>query len=104
MSPIYPTDEIGPAAVDPSVLARQAPPLAPSTGSGFAELFGEGLARVNESLQASQSDMQRLAVGDVQNLHQVMIRMEESRLSFQLMVQVRNRLLESYQDIMKMQI
>jgi flagellar hook-basal body complex protein FliE len=48
--------------------------------------------------------MQRLAAGEVQNLHQIMIRLEESKLSFQLMLQVRNRLLEAYQDVMKMQI
>jgi flagellar hook-basal body complex protein FliE len=43
-------------------------------------------------------------VGNVQNLHQVMIRLEESRLAFQLTMQVRNRLLESYQDVMRMQV
>jgi flagellar hook-basal body complex protein FliE len=33
-----------------------------------------------------------------------MIRLEETKLAFQLMVQVRNRLLEAYQDVMRMQI
>lgn len=75
-----------------------------SAPGGFGELFNQGLAQVNSSLMASQIDMQRLAAGDVQNLHQVMIRLEESKLSFQLMLQVRNRLLEAYQDVMKMQI
>jgi flagellar hook-basal body complex protein FliE len=46
----------------------------------------------------------RLAAGDTDNLHQVMIALEEAKLSFQLMVQVRNKLLESYQDILRMQI
>jgi flagellar hook-basal body complex protein FliE len=45
-----------------------------------------------------------LAVGNAENLHQIMIRLEESRLSFQLLMQVRGRLLEAYQDVMKMQI
>ncbi|MGC3998559.1 MAG: flagellar hook-basal body complex protein FliE [Anaeromyxobacter sp.] len=73
-------------------------------GASFGELVAQGLDKVNTQLMASQADMQRLAVGDVQNLHQVMIRMEESRLSFQLVMQVRNRLLEAYQDLMKMQV
>ena len=72
--------------------------------AGFGRLISEGLAGVNEQLGASQVDLQRLATGDVQNLHQVMMRLEESRLSFQLLMQVRNRLLEAYQDVMKMQI
>lgn len=73
-------------------------------GAGFAELVTQGLQQVNTQLLTSQTDLQRLAVGDVQNLHQVMIRLEESRLSFQLMMQVRGRLLEAYQDVMKMQL
>ena len=53
-----------------------------------------------------QSDrmLQRLAAGEVDNLHQVMVSLEEARLSFQLLVQVRNRLLEAYQDVLKMQV
>ncbi len=71
---------------------------------GFGDLVTQGLSEVNQQLMTSQTDLQQLAVGNVQNLHQVMIRLEESRLSFQLMMQVRNRVLEAYQDIMKMQV
>jgi flagellar hook-basal body complex protein FliE len=88
---IYPTDEVAAPQV------RQA-------GSSFGAMFSQGLSQVNEQLLASQLDLQKLATGDVQNLHQLMIRLEESRLNFQLMMQVRGRLLEAYQDIMKMQV
>ena len=71
---------------------------------GFGSMITQGLQQVNQQLMTTQTDMQTLATGDVQNLHQIMIRMEDTRLSFQLMMQVRNRLLESYQDIMKMQV
>jgi flagellar hook-basal body complex protein FliE len=71
---------------------------------GFGDLVTQGLAQVNQQLLTSQADLQNLAVGNVQNLHQIMIRMEESKLSFQLMMQVRSRLLEAYQDVMKMQV
>ena len=70
----------------------------------FGQLVGEGLQQVNRQLMVSQTDLQQLAMGDAQNLHQIMIGLEESRLSFQLLMQVRNRLLESYQDVMKMQV
>ncbi|MFZ6747099.1 flagellar hook-basal body complex protein FliE [Undibacterium sp. JH2W] len=92
---------IAPAAI-PSLAPLANDAAAPA--QSFSNMVSQGLAQVNEQLQTSQADLQALATGDVQNLHQVMIRMEESRLSFQLMLQVRNRLLESYQDIMKMQI
>lgn len=76
---------------------------APVSGN-FGNMVTQGLESVNQQLQASQVDLQQLAVGNVENLHQIMIRMEESRLSFQLMMQVRNRLLEAYQDVMRMQV
>lgn len=87
------------------------PPVAgnvqePAGGGGalFGQMVSTGLQGVNQQLLTSQADLQQLATGDVQNLHQIMIRLEESRVSFQLTMQVRNRLLEAYQDIMKMQV
>ena len=85
-------------AVDAAAAAKGVP------GADFGRLISDGLTQVNEQLAASQVDLQRLATGEVQNLHQVMMNLEESRLSFQLLMQVRNRLLEAYQDVMKMQI
>jgi flagellar hook-basal body complex protein FliE len=92
------------AAVDAPNLAAM-PGATPSIPSaGFGQLVSQGLEQVNATLLDAQVDMQRLATGDMSNLHQVMLRMEESRLGFQLMLQVRNRLLESYQDVMRMQV
>lgn len=75
-----------------------------AAGTDFGQLFTRGIGGINQQLLASQTDLQQLATGDVQNLHQIMIRLEESRMSFQLMLQVRNRLLEAYQDVLKMQV
>ena len=70
----------------------------------FGAMVSRGLEAVNGDLVASQVDLQQLATGNVQSLHEMMIRLEESRLSFQLMMQVRGRLLEAYQDVMRMQV
>ena len=86
-----------PSAATPSAASSVA-------GAGFSELFAQGLGEVNRQLVAGQAELQGLALGDAANLHQVMIRLEETKLAFQLMVQVRNRLLEAYQDVMRMQI
>lgn len=100
------TEMIAPIAAATSLDISQFQPMSERLqGAGsFGAMVTQGLQQVNEQLLATQSDLQALAVGDVQNLHQVMIRMEESRIAFQLMMQVRNRLLEAYQDVMKMQI
>jgi flagellar hook-basal body complex protein FliE len=55
-------------------------------------------------LNVADRELQALATGQTQNLHQTMIALEEAKLSFQLLVQVRNRVLEAYQDVMRMQV
>jgi flagellar hook-basal body complex protein FliE len=70
----------------------------------FSARISEGLQELNQQLLATQTDLQKLAVGDSENLHEIMIRLEESRMSLQLMLQVRNRVLEAYQDVMRMQV
>lgn len=79
-------------------------PGAPAAGPGFAERIGEGLQELNQQLLVSQVDLQRLAAGEAGNLHEVMLRLEEGRIGLQLMLQIRNRALEAYQDVMRMQI
>jgi flagellar hook-basal body complex protein FliE len=82
--------------------------LQPSRDIGAAPSFSDrisgGLRELNGQLLSTQGDLQRLAVGDVSNLHEVMVRLEESRIALQLALQVRNRVLEAYQDVMRMQI
>ncbi|MBL8515549.1 MAG: flagellar hook-basal body complex protein FliE [Betaproteobacteria bacterium] len=91
------------AAADLSIPLQT--PIVQRTGGGdFGNLVAQGLQKLNGQLLRSEVDLQRLAVGDVQNLHEVMIRMEETQLSFHLFMQARNRLLEAYQDVMKMQV
>lgn len=96
--------QAGAAGALGSIGHAQALPSAGGAPVAFTDLVTQGLQQVNAQLNSSQVALQRLALGDTQNLHQVMIGLEESRLSFQLFMQVRNRMLEAYQDIMKMQV
>ena len=73
-------------------------------GVDFSKLVSDGLQGVQSDWAQAQASMRALAEGQPVNLHQVMMKMEESRISFQLFLQVRNRLLESYQDVMRMQV
>lgn len=78
-----------------------------STGvgsAGFEALVRDGLGQVNQKLQLSELDLRRVAQGDATDLHRVMLRLEEARLGFQLLMQLRNRALEAYQDLMRMQV
>lgn len=70
----------------------------------FGATVSEGLAQVNEQLLSANAQVGALASGNVENLHQVMMRLEEAGLTFQLFMQVRSRVLEAYQEVMRMQV
>jgi len=95
------------AALDPAQTAAEGfgtGAAASVQSNDFSQMVSRGLDEVNTQLMSTQTDLQQLAVGDVQNLHQVMIHMEEARMSFQLLMQVRNRVLETYQELMRMPV
>ncbi len=92
--------------VEPSLASAQKFVSTPAVQekSSFGDWFVNELNTVNDRLVTSDHDAQALATGEVQSLHEVMIRMEETRQSFQLLLQVRNRLLEAYQEVMRTQV
>lgn len=91
-------DEVAPP------LPTRPEPAAAMGGVDFTTRIAEGLQELNQQLLASQVDLQRLAAGETANLHDVMVRLEESRIALQFALQVRNRALEAYQDVMRMQV
>jgi flagellar hook-basal body complex protein FliE len=89
----------------PSELGRaQEITSAHPTGDSFASMLGQMVSDVNAKQNISAQAVSALQSGQTVPLHQAVIAMEEANVSFQLMVEVRNRLLESYQEIMRMQI
>ncbi len=80
------------------------PAQAAAVPGGFGNVLEHFVHQVNDKqLQATQS-VTGLLAGQNVPLHQAMIAMEEASISFQLMVEVRNKLLEGYQELMRMQV
>lgn len=70
----------------------------------FSQQLTEALKNVNE-LQVKADDMAtKLVLGEVDDLHQVTVAMEQAKMSLQLAVQVRNKIVEAYQEIARMQV
>lgn len=70
----------------------------------FKHVLAEALHKVNDQqLQAEQLHKQ-LAAGEVDHLHQVTVAAEKAALSLQLALQVRNKVVEAYSEVMRMQI
>ena len=98
-----PIESIDPLSV---IFAPTAHPVSPTFKEpvGFGNWFAGEMSRVNQRLLQVDTAVQALAAGENVSLHRLMIDMEEAKLSFDLIAQVRNRLLESYQDVMRTQI
>lgn len=78
---------------------------APAPGSsGFGQML-DGLVSMVDAKQTQASDLTRkVLLGDSDQLHQSIIAMQEASTSLSLMVEVRNKLVDSYQELMRMQV
>jgi len=73
--------------------------------SDFAQVLQNSIAKVNQTQVQADQMGEKLAAGDTsQNLHEVMMALQTASVSFQEMVQVRNKLVTAYQDVMNIQV
>jgi flagellar hook-basal body complex protein FliE len=79
-------------------------PQSAQAGRSFSDFLGEMVRDVNVKQANAGEAIEGVLAGENVPLHQAMIAVEEASVSFQLMVEVRNKLLESYQELMRMQI
>ncbi|MEE8585977.1 MAG: flagellar hook-basal body complex protein FliE, partial [Acidobacteriota bacterium] len=70
----------------------------------FAELLSKALDEVDQLQESSGQETGKILSGDINDVHSAMIAMEKADLSFQMVMQVRNKLVEAYQEVMRMQV
>ena len=75
-----------------------------AAGSGFSQMLENFLGDVNSELQRADAAEKLLQNGKVQNMEALMYQVEKSNISLKLVTEIRNKALESYQDIMRMQV
>jgi len=74
-------------------------------GADFSQALKSAIDQVSQAQQSAQQMTQDFATGNSNvNLQDVMINLQKANLSFQQMVQVRNKLVTAYQNIMNMQV
>ena len=89
--------------LSPGILLQPIDAAKPAPAT-FAKAIGGLVNEVSGKQAAAAAAVSGLVSGQNVSLHQTMIAMEEVSISFQLMVEVRNKMLESYQELMRMQI
>lgn len=73
-------------------------------GVDFKKLLQEAVNEVDQAQKVSDQEVKKLLEGEIQDVHSAMIALQKADLSFQLMMQVRNKLIEAYQEVMRMQV
>jgi flagellar hook-basal body complex protein FliE len=87
--------------IDGSTAAESGAAVKPAS---FADALTHAVHEVDAKMQAANVEQRRVLTGETNNLHQSMIAMQEAGVAFSLMVEVRNKLVESYQELMRMQV
>ena len=77
-------------------------PTGGKSDSGFGNVLKDMVKDVNELQGKAIDSVDALTRGEVQDLHQVMIQMSKAEIGFKFMMEVRNKLVEAYQEIMRM--
>ncbi len=74
------------------------------SGVSFGETLRDALTTVNDAQKQSDLAVQTLMTGENQDLHATLIAVQKADLSFQMMMQVRNKIIQAYQEIMRTQV
>ena len=73
-------------------------------GPGFADMIAAGLKNVESKIDAANAKVRDFSLNEDIPIHEVTIALEEARMSVELALQVRTRLIEGYREIMNMQL
>ncbi|MDD3799225.1 MAG: flagellar hook-basal body complex protein FliE [Novosphingobium sp.] len=85
-------------------LGLEAQPLPAQAQGDFASILSTSLDNINAKIANADDLVRRFALDDNVPVHQVTYALEEARLSVELAMQVRQRLVESYRELMNMQL
>ena len=72
----------------------------PSFGDTLKGLIGD----VDRMQKTAEETTKRMLTGEIEDVHQVMVAMEEAQTSFQLMMEIRNKIVDAYKEVMRMQV
>lgn len=93
------------------LMRHQSPDFPTESGSdqsqgdkGFGDMLKDMVQDVNELQGKAADSVKALTRGEVKDLHQVMIEMSKAELGFKFMMEVRNKLVEAYQEVSRMTV
>lgn len=82
----------------------QKPSVSNNQEPGFADNLKDAISKVNTMQKTADTKVQELVTGQSSNIHETMIAVEKADIALKLMTQVRNKIIDAYQEVMKMQV
>ena len=95
ITPIGPPGGIRP--IEPAGLAK-------SGAGGFQSVLAEAIGRVEQFQQNSQTAIGKFMSGEDEEVHKVALATQQAEIAFDLFLQVRNKVVAAYQEVMRMQM
>lgn len=97
-------DKVGLQALQPITQTTAKSSSASEITDQFGRFLNDAMIKLNNQQLAVDKLNEQFAKGEIADVHQLMIASEKASLGLQLTVQVRNKVVEAYQDIMRMQV
>lgn len=91
-----------PAIRPPSPVDGATP--AAASGAGFSSVFESAIQTVGSLKKHSETSVEQFLSGEGEDLHRVILAGQRAELAFDLFVQVRNKVVQAYQEVMRMQV
>src|SRR5579883_2453566 len=88
----------------PATLPSLEPATVKSSGGGFQSLLSDAMGRVEQFQQNSQSSIEKFLSGEDEEVHKVALATQQAEMAFDLFLQVRNKVVSAYQEVMRMQM
>ena|SRR6185437_8878341 len=98
--PILPVHLSIPAIQAPSAVGA----AASSGGTAFQNILNDAISKVETFGKTADTSINNFLSGEGEELHQVAIKAQQAELSFDLFLQVRNKIVSAYQEVMRMQV
>jgi flagellar hook-basal body complex protein FliE len=83
---------------------QSSPSINEPKGGGFLETLQRSMEEVNVDQVAADNSIKDLVAGKSKNIHETMLQIQKADLSLKTMMQVRNKILEAYKEIIRMQV
>ena len=99
VNPIQPIRNVAPIAQPDAVS-----PASPQGGDAFSGLFESAVSSVQATQKAAGESIEKMLSGESEEVHKTMLSAQRAELTFEMFLQVRNKVVQAYQEVMRMQV